>query len=158
MFREVARAKQALTREECLTLLKETRRGVLALQGEDGYPYAVPHNHWYSEEDGVLYFHSGQHGAKIDAIRRSDKASYCVMDEGTPVPDAWWLQFKSVIAFGRLEVVEDHARAIDISRALSLTFTQDRDYIEHEVEKSGPGVLVFALHIEHITGKRVTER
>ena len=158
MFREVAREKQALTREECLAILKTARRGVLALQGEDGYPYAVPHNHWYCEEDGLLYFHSGKTGAKIEALRRSDKASYCVTDGGVAVPDAWWLQFRSVIAFGRMEIVEDHERALDISRRLSYAFTQDEAYIEHEIRHSGPGVLVFAMHIAHITGKRVDER
>ena len=47
MFREVARVKQALDRETCIRILKEEKRGVLAVQGDDGYPYAMPLNHWY---------------------------------------------------------------------------------------------------------------
>lgn len=158
MFREVARSKQALPKETCIQILKEEKRGMLAVQGDDGYPYVMPLNHWYCEEDGRLYFHSGRTGHRVDAMRACDKASFCVIDQGTQSEGNWWLDFQSVIVFGRLEVVEDHERALDISRKLSLKFTQDEQYIEHEVVHSGPGVLVFALIPEHITGKLVHER
>ena len=158
MFRDVARAKQALSREESIKLLKTTKRGVLSVIGDDGYPYGAPLNHWYCEEDGRLYFHSGKSGHRPDAIKACDKASFCVMSEGVPVRDAWWLEFQSVIVFGKIEIIEDHDRALDISRKLSRKFTQDESYIQHEIEHSGSGVLVFALVPEHITGKQVTER
>ncbi len=158
MFREVARAKQALDRETCIRILKEEKRGVLAVQGDDGYPYAMPLNHWYCEEDGKLYFHSGRNGHRTDSIRRSDKASFCVMNQGTQEAGNWWLDFESVIVFGRIEIIEDHERALDISRRLSYKFTEDEGYIQYEIEHSGPGVMVFALTPEHITGKLVHER
>ncbi len=158
MFREMARSKQALSAQACIEILKHTKRGVLSVIGDDGYPYGMPLDHWYCEEDGKLYFHTGKTGHRTDAIKACDKVSYCVMDEGTPVEGAWWLQFQSVIVFGRAEILEDHERALDISRRLSLKFTQDMAYIEDEVRKSGAGVLVFALTPEHITGKTVTER
>lgn len=158
MFRDIARAKQALSRAESLDLLEHTKRGMLSVQGDDGYPYVLPMNHWYCASDGKLYFHSGNTGHKIDAIRRCAKASYCVMDEGTPAAGEWWLQFRSVIVFGQIEIVEDHERAIEISRQLSYQFTQDEAYIAHEIEHAGKRVLVFALVPEHMTGKRVTER
>ena len=158
MFREVARVKQALDRETCIRILKEEKRGVLAVQGDDGYPYAMPLNHWYCEEDGKLYFHSGRNGHRTDSIRRSDKASFCVMNQGTQKAGNWWLDFESVIVFGRIEIIEDHERALDISRRLSYKFTEDEGYIQYEIEHSGPGVMVFALTPEHITGKLVHER
>lgn len=158
MFREIARSKQALSQEESIEILKTAKRGVLSVLGDDGYPYGMPLNHWYNDEDGKLYFHTGRTGHRTDAIKACQKASFCVMDEGTPVEGAWWLQFKSVIVFGRVEIVENHEQALDISRRLSLKFTQDTAYIEDEVRKSGAGVLVFALTPEHITGKLVTER
>lgn len=158
MFRDIARKKQVLSREDCLSILRREKRGVLAVQGDDGYPYAMPLNHWYCEEDGKLYFHSGPTGHKIDAIRREDKVSYCVYDGGTPEEDGWALNFKSVVVFGRVEIVEDHQRALEISRALSYKFTQDEAYIEKEIQSAGQRVLVFALTIEHMTGKRVNEK
>ena len=46
------------------------------------YPYGIPMNHWYNPGDGKLYFHGAKTGHKIDAIRKSDKVSYCVYDAG----------------------------------------------------------------------------
>lgn len=158
MFREVARQKQVISHEACIDVLKNALRGVLSVNGDDGYPYGVPINHFYNEADGHLYFHSGRRGHKIDAMLRSDRASFCCWDEGFRKPGDWALSFNSVIVFGRLRVVEDHARALDISRSLSHKFTQDEDYINHEIEHSGPGVLVFELIPEHITGKTVNEK
>lgn len=158
MFRDLVRKKQALSLEDCLTLLKSERRGVLAVLGDGGYPYAVPMDHWYCEEDGKIYFHGGKSGHKIDAMRACPRVSYCVMDSGTPVEDAWWVRVRSVIVFGRVEFVDDYDRAMEISRQLSYQFTQDETYIADEIRTSGPGTLVFALVPEHITGKIVTER
>ena len=82
MFRELSRKNKALSQELCIRLLKEEMRGVLSLLGDDGYPYGLPIDHWYNEEDGCLYFHSGPSGHKIDAIGRCSKASFCVCDQG----------------------------------------------------------------------------
>ena len=158
MFHSVKRFKQALSHEECIALLKQERRAVLSVITEDGYPYAVPVNHWYCEDDGRLYFHGGKLGHKIDCMKANDKVSLCVMDAGTPVEDGWWLRVKSVVVFGRVEFIEDYARTIEVSRALSYKFTQDETYIEDEIRTSGPGTLVCAVTIEHMTGKTVNER
>ena len=158
MFRNVTRIKQILSNEECIDILKNQLRGVLSVLGDDGYPYGMPLNHFYNEEDGKLYFHSGKSGHKVDAILRDPKASFCVCDEGTRENGNWYLTFRSVIVFGRIEIIEDRVKIYDIARKLSRKFTDDEAYIEQEVRNSGPGTLMFALIPEHITGKRVTER
>ena len=58
-------------------LMKNAKRGVLSLIGEDGYPYGLPINQWYCEEDGKIYFHGAKEGHKIDAIKACDKVSFC---------------------------------------------------------------------------------
>lgn len=157
MFRPMLRKKQQLPEEECLELLKREPRGVLSVLGDEGYPYGVPINHYYCEEDGRLYFHSGKTGHKIDAIRQMDKASFCVYDSGFRREGEWALNIRSVIVFGRIEMVEDTARIYEIARRLSRKFTDDENYIEQEIARSGPGTLMFALNIEHMTGKLVNE-
>ena len=157
MFRSVARKKQVLSSEECLDILRREKRGVLAVQGDDGYPYAMPLNHWYCEEDGKLYFHSGKIGHRVDAMKANPKASFVLYDQGYRREGEWALNIRSVIVFGRLEIVEDRERAIEISRRLSRKFTRDEDYIDEEIRRSGAGVLVFALTPEHMTGKLVNE-
>ena len=158
MFRNVTRIKQVLSKEECTAILKTRLRGVLSVLGDDDYPYGIPMNHYFNEEDGKLYFHSGKKGHKIDAILRHPKASFCVYDEGVRENGNWYLTIRSVIVFGKIEIVEDREKIYDIARKLSHKFTNDEEYIEHEVENSGPGTLMFALIPEHITGKWVTER
>ena len=158
MFRNIVRIKQALPEEECIAILKKELRGVLSVLGDDDYPYGMPLNHYYNEEDGRIYFHSGKSGHRIDSIRRHPKASFCVYDEGVRENGNWYLTIRSVIVFGRIEIVEDREKIYDIARKLSHKFTDDEAYIENEVKNSGPGTLMFVLIPEHITGKRVTER
>ena len=158
MFRELVRKKQLLPETECIELLKQEVRGVLAVLGDDDYPYCLPVNHYYCEEDGKIYFHSGKTGHKVDAMNRHDKVSFCVYDKGYRKDGEWWLNIRSVIVFGRVEVVEDREKMYDIARRLSYRFTEDSDYIDREIEKSGPGTLMFALVPEHISGKIVREK
>ncbi len=157
MFRNIVRVKQALPEEECIAILKNELRGVLSVIGDNGYPYGMPLNHFYNEEDGKLYFHSGKKGHKIDAIAKDPKASFCVYDSGIRENDNWYLTIKSVIVFGKIEIIEDRAKVYEIARKLCRKFTDDEEYIEHEIKNSGPGTLMFALVPEHMTGKRVTE-
>ena len=157
MFRNVARIKQVLSEEECIAILKNEPRGILSVIGDNGYPYGMPLNHFYNEEDGKLYFHSGKKGHKIDAILKDPKVSFCVYDSGVRENGNWYLTIKSVIVFGKIEIIEDREKVYDIARKLCYKFTDDKEYIEHEIKNSGPGTLMFALVPEHMTGKRVTE-
>ncbi len=157
MFRELARKKQALSREECLQILTEEKRGVLSVSGDDGYPYGVPMDHYYCPEDGKIYFHSGNAGHKLDAMRRQEKISYCVLDRGRRKEGDWALTFRSVVVFGRVEFVEGREKIYEICRRLSRKFLSDEDAIEDEVRRAGPRTVLFALVPEHMTGKTVHE-
>lgn len=157
MFREMMRFKQQLTQEECVKILKEEPRGVLSVLGDGDYPYGMPINQYYCEEDGKLYFHSGMKGHKIDAMKRHDKASFCTYDSGFRREGEWALNIKSVIVFGRIEIIEDRDRIYEIARKLSYKFTDDETYIEREIKHSGPRTLMFALVPEHMSGKIVNE-
>ena len=79
MFREMRRKRQALSASEVAEILHRGISGVLALLGDEEYPYAVPLSYVYDE--GKLYFHSATSGHKIDAVGRSAKASFCVIDQ-----------------------------------------------------------------------------
>lgn len=156
-FRDITRKKQQLSQAECIEILKNERRGVLSLIGDGGYPYGVPINHLYCDEDGKIYFHGGKRGHKIDAIRNDNKASFCVYDSGFRREGEWALNIKSVIVFGKIEMVEDRDKTIQISEMLSRKFTNDDEYIQNEIKRFGNNTLVFALTPEHMTGKLVNE-
>ena len=60
-----------LSAEESIAILKQEPRGILSVIGDDGYPYGMPMNHWYNEEDGCIYFHSGNVGYRLE--NKNDK-------------------------------------------------------------------------------------
>ena len=157
MFREMRRFKQQISNEECIRILKEQPRGVLSLIGDNGYPYGIPLDHWYCEDDGRLYFHGAKEGHKIDSVKACDKASYCVMDQGFRKDGEWALNISSVIVFGRIKLVEDSEKAKMICTEICRKFTNDEEYLAHELEHAFPRVQCLELIPEHITGKLVNE-
>jgi nitroimidazol reductase NimA-like FMN-containing flavoprotein (pyridoxamine 5'-phosphate oxidase superfamily) len=157
MFREVARKKQSLSYEEIREILLNEKRGVLSLHGENGYPYGLPINFYYNEENGYIYFHSGKSGHKVDAIEADNRACFCVYDEGYRREGEWALNFRSVIVFGQMFPVEDREKAMEICRKLSLKFTANTEYIDKEIKNFGAATLCYELRPEHMTGKTVNE-
>ena len=115
MFRELRRKRQALSNEACSEILHRGTSGVLALAGGEGYPYAVPISYVYDGEK--LYFHSAKAGHKLDAILREPKASFCVIDQDQIVPEEYTTYFRSVIAFGRIRILEDEEEKRATERA-----------------------------------------
>lgn len=156
-FRKMRRSKQELSADECALILKNEPRGVLSVIGDEGYPYGVPMDHWYDEESGHIYFHGAKAGHKIDAIKRCDKASYCVYDSGYRNESEWALNIKSVVVFGRIKPVKDENLKVKICTELCRKFTDDEEYIRHELLHSGRAVMCLELVPEHISGKLVNE-
>lgn len=157
MFRELLRQKKKLSMEECVRILKTEKRGVLSVNGDNGYPYGMPMNHWYNEEDGKIYFHCGKIGHRLEALQKDAKVSFCVYDEGYCNPGQWALQVKSVIVFGTIEIVDEKDKIVDITTKLSHKFIQDDAYIQKEIENHAHRTLLLVLTPEHICGKLVEE-
>ena len=105
MFRQMRRKRQMLSKEECEYVLCRGTSGVLAVSGDDGYPYAVPLSYLY--EDGKIFFHSAGSGHNLDAIAGNDRVSFCVIDQDRIVPEEYTTYFRSVIAFGRIHIIEN---------------------------------------------------
>ena len=157
MFRELVRKNKQLSMEECVYVLKNEKRGVLSVKGDNDYPYGMPMNHWYDEEDGKIYFHCGTIGHRLEALQKDNRVSFCTYDAGYRNPGQWPLNIKSVIVFGRIEIVNDLDRIVDITTKLSYKFIQDEKYIKDEIEKHAHRTLLLELTPEHICGKLVTE-
>ena len=157
MFRDLTRKNRQISAEDCISILSTEKRGVLSVNGDDGYPYGMPMNHFYNEADGCIYFHCGRVGHRLDALRRSDKVSFCVCEQGSRREGEWALDVRSVIVFGRVEILEDPDLITEITAALSRKFTQDEAYIENEIRQYAKATLLLRLVPEHICGKTVEE-
>ena len=156
MFRKMRRLGQELTKEECEEILTKQPRGVLALLGDDDYPYAIPMSHVYV--DGKIYFHGAHEGHKIDAVKRHSKASFCVMDRGVKAEDSWWYTFKSVIVFGRIRTLDDRDEKIDKLTHLGDKFFPTHEETVDEINRLLDRTEVFEITIDHMTGKIVKEK
>ncbi len=157
MFRELTRKTKQISNEECLQLLCNEKRGILCVNGDEGYPYSMPMNHFYNREDGCIYFHCGRGGHRLDSIKRSDKISFCVCEKGFREAFEWAYTVRSVIVFGRVEIIDNINEIIKIATELSHKFTNDDEYIKGEIERYGEATLLLKLTPEHISGKRVKE-
>ena len=158
MFREMRRSKQILSHEAAEKILREGEFGVLALSGDDDYPYAVPINYAFADEK--IYFHSAKVGHKLDAIRRNDKASFCVVDRHDVVAEEFTTYFVSAIAFGRMKLVEDDA---DPDKLRGLELLADKYSSTASPERRAKelarlsAVIIPVMTIEHLTGKAARE-
>ena len=108
---ELRRADKLMSRERTLEILAGGFCGRLATIGADGYPYCVPL--LYVWMDGEIYLHNTSARGHLRANVDSDARACFEMDEPSEVfPYGRFecdtsVAFRSVIAFGKIRVVED---------------------------------------------------
>src|SRR5512146_290069 len=105
MLREMRRKKQLLSEAETIEILQSCTSGVLAVAGDDDYPYAVPLSFAY--KDGKLFFHSAKAGQKIDGLVKNNKVSFCVVKTDNVIQKDFTTHFRSVIVFGRARILTE---------------------------------------------------
>lgn len=156
MFREMRRKNQQLPHAEAEQILRSATSGVLALLGDDDYPYAVPMSHLYQE--GKLYFHCAVSGHKLDAVQRHGKASFCVIERDEVIEETFTTHFRSVIAFGTIRVVEDVQEKRAAIMALAQRFSPGRDEAAaREIDDSMGRMHMLVMDVQHLTGKEARE-
>ena len=156
MFREMRRKHQELSEEECIEILTNEPRGVLALLGDNDYPYAIPMSHVYV--NGKIYFHGAMEGHKHDAVKKHSKVSFCVIDKGVKKENNWWYTFKSVIVFGKIKIITDVAEKIDKLTYLGNKFFPTPQDTEDEINRLLERTEVCEITLDHMTGKIVKEK
>ena len=157
MFREMRRKRQALSPEENAAVLRRGTSGVLALSGDNDYPYAVPVSYVYDGEK--LYFHCAKSGHKLDAIRRNAKASFCVIDQDRVIPEEYTSYFRSVIVFGKIQIIEDEDKKRMAIEKLAVKYApQDNPGGRKKaIEREWKPLCMLEMTIDHITGKEAIE-
>ncbi len=156
-FRKMRRFAQQLSEKECIDILQRNTNGILAVQGDNGYPYAVPLS--YALCDGKIYFHSAVQGHKIDALIANEKCSFCVVDKDQIVPEEFTTYFRSVILFGKAHIIEDKEEMLKALNLLADKYSPKQTDEERRAEiDHGIGrVAIIELTIEHMTGKQARE-
>jgi len=146
-----------LPKESTEEILKNGLTGVLAVTGDNEYPYVVPLNYVY--EDGKIYFHCARSGHKLDAIRRCSKVSFCVIDNDRIVPEQFTTDYRSAIAFGNAREVVDDIEKYRIMRLLNNKYAPGLfEEGEKEIQKDWKILCVILIEIEYLTGKEAIEQ
>lgn len=158
MFRPMRRTTRAISDEAAKKLLAESRRGILAVNGDDGYPFAIPVNYFYEEAEGKIYFHGAKAGQKVDSLKKSDKICFTVYGNEYFEPGDWAPYVQSTVVFGRCHLVGDAAFTEAKVRELAMKYYPSKEEVEAEVKKAIKGVQLYEITIEHLTGKQVQEK
>lgn len=158
MFRPLRRKKNEISAEDAKELLRTARRGILAMNGDDEYPYAIPINYIYDDTDGKIYFHGSRCGHKVDALKRCDRICFTVVGDEKVKDEAWAPYVKSAVAFGRCRLIENEEETIKTLKQLAMKYYPDEHMVDEEISRSAKAVQMFEITIEHISGKEVQER
>ncbi|WP_404989181.1 pyridoxamine 5'-phosphate oxidase family protein [Clostridium culturomicium] len=152
MFRGMRRKAQLLSEEETIKIFEKGTSGVLAVLGDEDYPYAVPLSYIYC--DSKIYFHGAKSGHMLDSILKHEKVSFCVIDEDKVVPEEYTTYFRSAIAFGKVRVIDNENEKRNAIEKLAIRYTpNDEEGRLKKIEREYKILCMFELDIEHMTGK-----
>ena len=158
MFRAIRRKKKELDKCIAENILECSRRGVLAVNGDDGYPYAIPINYIYDKEANKIYFHGSRVGHKVDALKACDKVCFTVYGNEIIKEESWAPFVQSTVVFGRCHLVEAGERTERLLKQLAMKYYPNEQMVDEEILRAGKAVQLFEIEIEHLSGKEVQER
>lgn len=160
MFPLMRRRRQEIDPADVLELLRAGDYGILAVHGNDDYPYTIPINYIFLEdgldgsaEKGAFCFHCALDGHKMVAARRDPRASFCVVERHDVVPERFATTYRSVVAFGKLRIVNQDEMRDAVYKLTKRFDPAAHETILAEIEKDGPRCAVLELKVEHVTGK-----
>ena len=148
------RFRQLLPEKETKAIVECGKYAVWAVDGDDGYPYAVPVN--YVLDGASIYIHSAAQGHKIDAIGRNPKCSLCIVDRDDVVPEEFTSYFRSAIVFGQARIVADDAERREALIKLCRKYCPGIDP-DDEIARFFKVVCIVRIDIEAMSGKEAIE-
>lgn len=156
-FREMRRFRQQLSLEECQAVLDRGTSGVLAVTGDEGWPYAVPLS--YVREGKRLLFHCATAGHKLDALRMEPRACFCVIDRDQIVPEEFTTYYRSVVIFGSVRILDDPAEITAAARTLAGKYCprEAPQAVQEEIDGALHRMYILEMTVKHMTGKEARE-
>ena len=158
MFRNIRKKKNEITIDAAKALLKNERRGVFAVNGDDGYPYAIPVNYFYDEANNRIFFHGMKTGYKVDALKVDDKVCFTVYGNERILGEEWAPYMQSVVIFGRCRLVNNMDEVMPMLKQFAMKYYPDEKLVNDEIASAGKAVQMYEITIEHMSGKQVQEK
>ena len=157
-FRSSRRKKREISVDMAEKLLMSERRGVFAVNGDGGYPYAIPVNYVYDKENQKIYFHGARIGHKVDSLKKCDKVCFTVYGNESIKEEEWAPFVQSVVIFGRCKLIYEAENSDFKLRSLAKKYYPDEASINEEIAKYGNAVQMYEITIEHMSGKEIQEK
>lgn len=155
MFRKIRKIKNEIDKDAVDSLLHTCRRGVLSMNGDDGYPYSIPVNYYYDEANQKIYFHGAKSGYKVDCLNRDDKVCFTVFGNES-IKDLEWAPYvQSVVVFGRCHLVDTNN---EVLKTFMMKYYPNVDLVDKVIEEDSKFVQMYEISIEHKSGKQVQEK
>ena len=159
MFKLIRKKINEIDRDATEAVLTSNRRGILAMNGDNGYPYAIPINYFYDNETQKIYFHGAKAGHKIDSLKASDKVCFTVYgDEHIDESEPWAPYVQSAVVFGRCRLLESGSDSIARLKKFAMKYYPDEDLADDQIARNGKATQMFEITIEHMSGKQVQEK
>ncbi len=155
MFRKIRKIKNEIDKDAVDSLLHSCRRGVLSMNGEDGYPYAIPVNYYYDEANQKIYFHGAKAGYKVDCLKSCDKVCFTVFGNENNEELSWAPYVQSVVVFGRCHLIDTDN---EILKTFAMKYYPSSDLADMEIKEGSKFVQMYEISIEHKSGKQVQEK
>lgn len=107
---------------------------------DDGKPYALPLSLARTDE-GTFYFHCASEGEKLRYLEANPSVCLSAVSYSRPVigpkDNSFTLEYKSAVAFGKGEIVEEKGEKIEALRAICNRFLPSHmDAFDQAIEQS----------------------
>lgn len=155
MFRKIRKIKNEIDNDAVDSLLHSCRRGVLSMNGDDGYPYSILINYYYDEANQKIYFHGAKSGYKVDCLNRNDKVCFTVFGNESIKELPWAPYVQSVVVFGRCHLIDTDN---EILKTFAMKYYPSSDLADMEIKEGSKFVQMYEISIEHKSGKQVQEK
>lgn len=143
-------------KEAIAAIIRDCQVCYVGMVDKDNTPYVVPFNFGY--EDGYIYLHSAHEGRKMNILKNNN--SVCVTfstghelrHQSEGVACSYSMKFRSVMAFGHVEFIEDFDQKVEILNKVM------KHYTGKEFTYSNPSiheVATYRVVIEEMTGKKL---
>ena len=93
MTREMQKAERELPLKRVMELIEKGDQGILCVNGDDGYPYAIPTHYIYMND--AIYIHSAKIGYKVEALGKDTKVCFTSVLYSEPIPELFTTRFES---------------------------------------------------------------
>lgn len=143
-------------KEAIASIILDCQVCYVGMVDKDNIPYVVPFNFGY--DNGYIYLHSAREGRKMDILKKNNRVcvtfstGHELRHQSEGVACSYSMKYRSVMAFGHVEFIEDFDRKVEIMNKVM------KHYTGKEFSYNAPSIKEVATYrvvIDEMTGKKL---